>query len=49
MPIDKEFENYCIESPDSKPLASTSYDRTVKLGDASLGAILQTLEGSAIL
>jgi WD40 repeat protein len=49
MPINRKLENYCIEWPDGKPLASTSYNRTVKLWDASLGAILQTLEVSAIV
>ena len=32
-------------SPDGKTLASASYDRTVKLWDASTSALLQTLEG----
>jgi WD40 repeat protein len=32
-------------SPDSKTLASTSYDRTIRLWDAATGAHQQTLEG----
>ncbi|PVH90068.1 WD40 repeat-like protein, partial [Periconia macrospinosa] len=32
-------------SPEGKQLASTLYDRTVKLWDAGTGAVLQTLEG----
>ena len=34
-------------SPDSKLLASASWDRTVKLWDAGSGALLQTLEGDS--
>jgi len=35
-------------SPDSKTVASASYDRTVQLWDAATGGALQTLQGNTI-